>query len=100
MGRDSLMLMDFVIRPYEASDRDVVLRFTPRISEGVAPWLDHDDVVGAFVGFAEHDVDRPASDEAVVLVAESSQGDVAGFATAQVQSTGPGSVRSTSGWLR
>lgn len=78
--------MDFSIRPYEPRDRSSVLALAPRISTGVAPWLNSDDGVAALVGFAKHDVDQPDSDESVVLVAQTRQGVVVGFASAEQQS--------------
>lgn len=83
--RGSLIDMDIVIRSYAPSDRDAVLELAPRVTAGVAPWLDRANVTAALVGFAGHDVARPASADAVVLVAEF-KGRLEGFATAEVQS--------------
>lgn len=85
-GHNSLTRMDFVIRPYAAGDRDGVLGLAPRVSAGIAPWLDRDQVNAALIGFARSDINRPASNSAVVSVAESANGLVVGFATAEVQS--------------
>lgn len=77
--------MDVLIRAYAPDDRDAVLDLAPRVAAGVAPWLDQTKVIAALVGFARDDVNRKASDDAVVLVAEAAAR-VVGFATAEAQS--------------
>lgn len=58
------------IRPYDAHDRDAVLRLAPRLAEGVAAWRDAGAVAGGVVGWVRSSLDEHDADGHLVLVAE------------------------------
>ncbi len=71
---------DVRIREYQLSDRPAALALAPPLSEGVAAWRDHGDVLEALSGWVSDSLDRAAADYQAVFVAEG-EGDVCGLVT-------------------
>ncbi len=66
------------IRDFHSGDEADVLALAPRLTEGVAPWRDPDDVRRAVVAWVRESIDRSADSDRALFVAEQS-GAVVGF---------------------
>jgi ribosomal protein S18 acetylase RimI-like enzyme len=58
-----------VIRPVSAADRDQVLAFAPRLTEGVAPWRDQDGVLQAARDWLTGSMESADRERAAMFVA-------------------------------
>lgn len=66
------------IREFHGGDEVGVLALAPRLTEGVAPWRDPDDVRRAVVAWVQESIDRSADSDRALFVAEQG-GTVVGF---------------------
>src|SRR5688500_14162678 len=66
------------IRPFDANDREAVLDLAPRLTVGIAPWLDADAFLATAHGWIEGSIEAIGRDRAV-FVAEDIQGHCRGF---------------------
>jgi GNAT superfamily N-acetyltransferase len=71
-------VMPVRVRPFAPADRDAVLQLTPRLTVGMAPWLDPDAFLAAARGWIEGSIAGIGPDRAV-LVAEDAWGRCVGF---------------------
>jgi GNAT superfamily N-acetyltransferase len=72
---------DVAVRPAEATDHEAIHALAGRLAIGTAPWLDPEGVAAAVRSWVAEDLDAPADDDRIVLVAESTAG-IIGFACA------------------
>ncbi len=66
------------VRPFEVNDRDAVLDLAPRLTIGIAPWLDADAFLAAARGWITGSIEGIGHDRAV-FVAEDGRGNCVGF---------------------
>lgn len=66
------------IRPFAPGDRDAVIGLAPRLTIGIAPWLDPEAFLAAVHGWIEGSIAEIGPARAV-LVAEDNQGRCVGF---------------------
>lgn len=71
------------VRRYEDADRSAVLALAPRLAEGVAPWRPVDGVLAAVTGWVFEALERSAEPDRFVLVAEHTDGGIAGFVSGE-----------------